>query len=105
MPGALKWFRDYRRTLGFWALHHPHLPVTALATFAHHPDPGLRALVTLHREVPPDLLAELAADPDAHVRLGAACNQKTPRDVLAKLVEDPDRDVSGGASKLLQFMQ
>ncbi len=105
VPGALKWLRDYRRTLGFWALHHPHLPGTSLATFARHPDPGLRALVTLHREVTPTMLAELAADPDPHVRLGAACNQKTPRDVVAKLVEDPDRAVSGRASKLLHFIQ
>ncbi len=99
VPDALKWFRRYRHTIGFWALHHPHLPVSALPTFARHPDPGLRALVTLHREVPPAMLVELASDPDAHVRLGIACNDKTPQEVLMTLASDADPDVRESASR------
>lgn len=98
VPGAIKWFRDYRRTLGFWALHHPHLPLTALTTFARHPDPGLRALVTLHRSVTPVILAKLAADPDIHVRLGAASNKQTPPEVLNVLATDSDADVRNAAT-------
>ncbi len=102
VPGMLKWVKKCRRMLGFWALHHPHLPVTLLSTFAHHPDPGLRALVTIHREVPPTLLAELASDLDPRVRLCVACNEKTPHELLATLASDSDPDVRSSASRTAQ---
>ncbi len=102
VPGAVNWFKKYRCTLGFWALHHPNLPVTALTMFARHPDAGLRALVTLNTQTSPTMLAELALDPDSHVRLGVACNTKTPHDALAMLAGDPDPGVQLAASHTAQ---
>jgi hypothetical protein len=101
VPGVIKWFRRHERTLGFRMLNHPNCPRDALPMFASHPDPEIRAFVSLHRDVDPLLLGQLAGDPDAHVRLSAACNPKLPVECLEELAQDPDSLVRQAAEYAL----
>ena len=96
--GEGEWYHAHNDSLGFGALNHPNCPLTAIITFANHPNPAIRCYVPLRTDLDPQILVTLASDEDFHVRIAVAVNPVTPREVLEELSRDEDLRVRSAVS-------
>jgi hypothetical protein len=89
-PPALLLRCYLEKLLDYRVLRDERFPVTGLARFADHPEPGVRLLVARDPEAGPEIVWRLCADPDLPVRRAMAACPRLPAGRVAALLDNPE---------------